>query len=121
MEKNKKRIVAFLTSLLALFIFASCTGKKGPEPGATDIIDVTPTERPTEVPMRDISNDTPLADTLLYANRIANEVQAYNTLPNRTKFTVQNSNARRSQMREAFRISEIITESRISPSQWICT
>ncbi|MBR6935478.1 MAG: hypothetical protein IKH41_08315 [Clostridia bacterium] len=93
MIRLKKRIAALLTALLALAIFASCAGNK-PGPAATDNVDPAPTERPTEVPMRDISNDTPLADTLLYANRIANEVQAYNTLPDRTKFTVQNLNAK---------------------------
>ncbi len=41
--------------------------------------------------MRDISADTPLADSIVYANRMANEVQMYFTDPDRTRFTMSNS------------------------------
>ena len=44
--------------------------------------------------MRDISGDTPLADSLIYASRMANEVQTYFTDPSRKYFTLSNSEAK---------------------------
>lgn len=88
----RRAALAALTALLfcALF-FSACNkenGSEGPDDGETSAL---PTERPTEVPMRDISGDTPLADSLVYASRMANEVQTFFTDPERQNFTLSNS------------------------------
>ena len=76
------KYVKFLMLASALLItcvlmLTACNNKGGEDrTEGPDISDV-PTMRPTEVPMRDISGDTPMADTVVYANRMANEVQAY--------------------------------------------
>ena len=90
------KYVKFLMLASALLItcvlmLTACNNKGGEDrTEGPDISDV-PTMRPTEVPMRDISGDTPMADTVVYANRMANEVQAYYTDPDRTAFTGVNS------------------------------
>ncbi len=81
-------IAAAVIALLALVLLTACD-KKGKIDGGDETPEVT--ERPTEVPMRDLSNDTPMADTVVYANRMANEVQAFNSTPERSRFTAQNS------------------------------
>lgn len=91
---ERKYLTVFLTFFLILILaFTACSRKPDDNTGDPEITEL-PTERPTEVPMRDLSADTPLYDTLVYANRIANEVQAFYSGPSRKAFTVCNAVSR---------------------------
>ena len=85
------RIVLTIAIVMAamILVFTAC---KNSGIDTNNIIDAiaTPTLRPTEVPMRDISGDSPMADTIVYANRMANEVRTYYSNPDRTSFTAGN-------------------------------
>ena len=87
--KKHFRIVLTVCVLFAaiILILAACNKQSGGDRSDDIVVTDVPTMRPTEVPMRDISGDTPLADTVVYANRMANEVQAYFSNPDRTAFT----------------------------------
>lgn len=91
--KKHFRIVLTVCVLFAaiILILAACNKQSGGDRSDDIVVTDVPTMRPTEVPMRDISGDTPLADTVVYANRMANEVQAYFSNPDRSAFTGVNS------------------------------
>ena len=93
-RRYRVRRAALLAAAALLFVmlFLSACNNNGGGDVPTD--PAVPTERPTEVPMRDISGDTPLADSLIYAKRMANEVQTYFTAPDRKYFTLSNSVSR---------------------------
>ncbi len=79
-------VLALVIALL--FMFSGCVNTPDdPDP----LID--PTEEPVE--MRDITNDSPLADSILYANQMANGVQArYIEGTDRSKYEILNKQIR---------------------------
>ncbi len=79
-----------LVALAVVSLFSGCTNNSS---GGTDIPIIEPTEEPVE--MRDISNDSKLADSILYANQVANGVQArYINGTGRAKYEVLNKQIR---------------------------
>ena len=90
-----KRFIRCLTMMLASAIFlglglSACKSDK--TGGGPDDLPVQ-TERPTKVPMRDLTGDTPLGNTLALAYDLANEVQGYFTTGDRAQFSLENKNA----------------------------
>jgi len=94
MKKGGKKCVygvlaLLLVALAVVNLFAGCTNNAS---GGPDIPVIDPTEEPVE--MRDISSDSKLADSILYANQVANGVQARYVDGTRTKYEVLNKQVR---------------------------
>lgn len=81
-------MVLFALALI-LLVTGCTTGPSDPEPTFPDIDLIDPTEEPIE--MRDLTNDTTLADSVIYANQVANGVQArYVAGTDRSKYEIVN-------------------------------
>ena len=79
--------VLLLVVLATVLLFSGCTNN----PDDTDPL-IDPTEEPVD--MRDLSNDTKLADSIVYANQVANGVQARYLGTDRSKYEILNKEIR---------------------------
>jgi len=77
MKNSVKKRVTLTAAVLAVLLLTLCFGGCDPAKPSDEVVVPTsldPVEEPFE--MRDITNDTNLADSLVYANQVANSVQA---------------------------------------------
>ena len=78
--------------LLCLPVLQSCTVQNGGTP-TWNPAEVTEEPTPTPVP-RDVSQDTPIAASMVYANGLANTVQAWYTEAGRDEYVLKNTQMR---------------------------
>ncbi|MBP5311802.1 MAG: hypothetical protein J6112_03090 [Clostridia bacterium] len=87
-------VSVLLCALALVLVFSGCTDTN--KPGPSDFPDIDPissTEEPVE--MRDLTNDTKLADSVVLANQAANGVQArYVAGTDRSKYEIYNKQLR---------------------------
>ncbi|MBO4325880.1 MAG: hypothetical protein J5950_01250 [Clostridia bacterium] len=94
---NKKiaaKILITLAIILPVIILYACTG--GGQTEQTEPPEITESPSPTPVP-RDVSGDTPLAASMVYANELANKVQGYYTTSDRDVYVLENTTMRLSE------------------------
>ncbi|MBO4327730.1 MAG: hypothetical protein J5950_10700 [Clostridia bacterium] len=94
-SKRKPVIIVLSISLTLIILLGGCKGNKNDPPVPTDdepISNEIPTQEP--IVMRDISEDTNLGDSLLYANSVANSITARYYDGTRGAFEVINRDVR---------------------------
>jgi len=90
MGQNLKKMLIVLLAAVVAFgsLFAACNSPAAPVTEETD----EPTAEPSPTPEpRDVSNDTPIAASMVYANEMANDVQGFYTSAKRSEYVLKNN------------------------------
>ena len=91
---RKSSILILAAVLLCLPVLSSCnTGGGGTGTPTEEPPEITEEPSPTPVP-RDVSNDTPIASSMVYANELANTVDGYYTSAVRSEYVLKNTQMR---------------------------
>ena len=90
MRRDFVRVLALLAAAVVAFgtLFSACTPADNIATEQTE----EPTAEPSPTPVpRDVTGDTPIAASMVYANEMANRVQAWYTSADRTEYVIKNT------------------------------